>query len=385
MQLITKYWVTRLERTLQVLVKQSLPLLMASVVSVFFLAPTSWAGSWSASEQLSPAEITTLKQSIVDGDTQAVYQLLKESIYNGEVTPQFLMGLTHEQAKNYKNAVDWYQISAQGEGANAMYRLGMSYEHGSLGLKQNYTLAYKYYEKASMRGYSKAQFKLARIYEKGLLGANRSLPKAFAWYKQAAEQGMPLAQYAVGNMYDSGDGVGKQTARAYHWYQKAADSGLAVAQYKLGALYHHSPSIASDGVEPTEKAYYWLEKAAQQGLAEAQLELGLMFEEGQISEEGKAIVSGEEVTPQYERASYWYTKAAEQGNADGQMALGTFYMMGWGVDQDFKAAQKWLTRSSKQGNQTANTWLALIKENASPTIQENNTNNMDETKTASLQ
>lgn len=346
--------------------------LLATIVLCLSVSGVSavFASSWSANEHLSASAIQTLKQAIVDGDTQAVYQTLKKPIFNGKVTPQFLMGLAHEQAHNYSNAVDWYQISARGNGVNAMYRLGSSYEHGWLGLKQNYTRAYQYYEKAANGGFAKAQFKLARIYEKGLLGVHRSLPKAFAWYKKAAEQGIPLAEYAVGNMYNSGDGVGQQTARAYHWYQQAAESGLAVAQYKLGVLYRNSPTTSRKGAHLNEKAYYWLNKAAHQGLAQAQLELGLMYEEGAIDDEGHVVAHQEEtqdVSPNYEKASYWYQQAAEQGNADGQMALGTFYMMGWGVDQDFKAAQQWLSRSSKQGNETAHTWLALIKENLDKT------------------
>lgn len=338
------------------------------VSGVYFLCSTPAAWAWSITEDLTPQQVKELKRDISAGNAADVYALLKEPIFNGEVTPQFLMGLTHEQANNKKNALDWYRIAAQGKSTHALYRLGLIYEQGYLGQAQNFSTAFQYYEKAAELGYSKAQIKVATTYDKGLLGVTPNKAKAFQWYLAAAENGIPLAQFALGNMYNTGTGTAKQVSRAYHWYEKAAESGLAVAQYKMGQFYRET---ALNKPGDSDKAFYWFSKAANKGLANAQLELGLMYEEGLTPRKTKPDTNAMELPdrenqPEYEKAAYWYKQAALQGSAEGQMALGTFYMMGWGVDQDFEEAHRWLSKSSAQGNATANTWLKLIQEKMSP-------------------
>lgn len=346
----------------------TLALLEVSLIGFIAFSP---AYGWDIHDSFTPEEVQALKVDVVSGHTDKVYQILKEPIFSGELIPQFLMGLTHEQAQNNKNALDWYRIAAQGNSPHAQYRLGLSYEHGYLGLSANYSAAFGYYQKAAKKGYAKAQFKLATIYDQGLLGVEISKKDAFVWYEKSAQAGIPLAQFALGNMYNTGTGTHKEVSQAYHWYEKSAEQGLAVAQYKLGQLYQEL-SLRNNPEEDREKAFQWFEKSAKQGYALAQLALGLLYEEGltftsvkntelELSEEEASLL--QEAVPQYKEAAYWYKKAAMQGNAEGQMALGTFYMMGWGVDQDYEQAKQWLEKSKQQGNGTASTWLELLNKN----------------------
>ena len=328
----------------------------ASVVaSMLYLAayaePGDFLANWPKDTQ------PTLRQAIRKGDSKTVNQLLLPS--NGKPAASiaredlpdayYWLGVSHEQSKQWASAAQWYDKAATLDHPEAQYRLALLSLQGKLKDATVATRGQELLLQAAKHNVRDAQLQLAMAYEQGRWGFAKDLTQAVNWYRKAALNELPLAQYALGFLYERGRGVTGDLPLAAHWYQRAAENGLTVAQYRLGLMYLDGKGV---GKEVT-KARNWLAKAGDKGHLNAQLQLGLMYEDG--------LLSNTDWDANYQEALRWYKKAAAQGSADGQMAVGTFYMMGWGVDQNFVEAYHWLQPSAKQGNEAAITWLKHLQ------------------------
>ena len=141
-----------------------------------------------------------------------------------------------------------------------LYNKGLRYYEA-----KDYNQAVYWYQKAAEQGHAGAQCNLGFCYEKGL-GVAQDWNQAVYWYRRAAEQGQVNAQCNLGNCYYYGWGVTKDYNQAVYWYQKAADAGYAKAQCNLGICYENGYGVTRD----IEQAVYWYRKAADQGYADAQ-------------------------------------------------------------------------------------------------------------------
>ena len=52
----------------------------------------------------------------------------------------------------------------------------------------------------------------------------------------------------------------------------------------------------------------------------------------------------------YPAALEQFRPLAENGNAKAQEKLGFMYYKGWGVERDYKEAEKWVRKAAEQGN-----------------------------------
>jgi TPR repeat protein len=176
-----------------------------------------------------------------------------------------------EKAAPEKTTTKGLREKAEKGDADAMFYLGMFYEHGT-GVSMDETEAAKWFLKAAEKGHAKSQYSLGLKYLEG-----RGVPKdegaAVKWLRMAAEQGYRESQFGLGLMYDNGNGVPKDEAEAVKWYHKAADQGHAVAQYNLGVSYAKGYGIPKDETE----AVKWYRKAADQGDANSQHSLGFSY------------------------------------------------------------------------------------------------------------
>ena len=77
---------------------------------------------------------------------------------------------------------------------------------------------------------------------------------------------------------------------------------------------------------------------AKDGDADAQWSLGMMY------------LIGRGVEKDYKAAIKWYAKAADQGHARAQCRLARAYRFGLGVDRDCEKAIYWYTKSAEQGD-----------------------------------
>ena len=91
-----------------------------------------------------------------------------------------------------------------------------------------------------------------------------------------------------------------------------------------------------------------LEKAAEEGVAKAGYLVGQIY------------MLGWGVDVNYKKAFEWYEKAAEQGSNKAQNNLGIMYQHGLGVDVNYKKAIEWYEKAAEQGYADAQYNLALM-------------------------
>jgi uncharacterized protein len=123
----------------------------------------------------------------------------------------------------------------------------------------DYVTALRLWRPLAQQGDADAQFHLGVMYESGQ-GGLRNDAEAIKWYRKAAEHDDAVAQFNLGVMYAKGEGVSPNHAEAALWYRLAADHGLAGAQFNLGMMYVEGQGMSKDYVQ----AHMWLTLAASQ-------------------------------------------------------------------------------------------------------------------------
>jgi len=154
-------------------------------------------------------------------------------------------------AKDYSEALKWYQKAADQGDANAQTNLGLMYEYGC-GVDKSESKAKKWYQKAANQGLARAQYNLGDLYHNV-----RFYSEALKWFEKAADQGYASAQNNLGNMYHNGRGVAKNFHQALEWYLKAANQGHKVAMYNIGLLYENGEGVPKN----YQTAKDWYQKA----------------------------------------------------------------------------------------------------------------------------
>jgi hypothetical protein len=182
-------------------------------------------------------------------------------------------------AKDEREAVKWYLLSADQGYAIAQFNLGVCYRYGH-GVATDRREAVKWYRLAADQGHADAQFNLGLCYYNGT-GVTTDMCEAVKWYRLAADQGVAgavsglyhaalqghaVAQFVLGVCLANGTGGRTKDEReAVKWYRQAADQGCADAQFNLGDCYYHGTGATKD----ERKAAKWYRLAADQGHADA--------------------------------------------------------------------------------------------------------------------
>ena len=115
-----------------------------------FCSQSVWAGCY-VNEQTDEENFVNCKADAEQGDSDAQY--IVANMYNS--------GLGVD--KDEKQAVSWYQKSADQNNDLAQYGLGVMHEFGLGGLKQDADEAYKWYQRAAGNGNYFAQNKLGIV------------------------------------------------------------------------------------------------------------------------------------------------------------------------------------------------------------------------------
>ena len=113
----------------------------------------------------------------------------------------------------------------------AQYNLGVCYEHGD-GIKQDFKQAVYWYQKSADQGFARAQYNLGVCYYNGY-GVAEDHEKAAQLFRVAAEQGHMNAQFNYGVCCFNGDGVEENMIRGAEWLMKAAAQGHPGAKKAL--------------------------------------------------------------------------------------------------------------------------------------------------------
>lgn len=194
------------------------------------------------------------------GNTAAIYKLGMILIKGGlgaSVNPR-------EGITLLKRAVSQADASTP----HALYELGLLYEGCNNDDVANIIIpdlgyAFELFTKAASLGHSPSQYRLGLSYEHGLLGLSLDSRRSIAWYTKAAAQGDPNAELALSGWYLTGsDGILPQSdTDAYLWARKAADKGLAKSEFAVGYFTENGIGVRPDLVE----ARKWYLRAAAQG------------------------------------------------------------------------------------------------------------------------
>ncbi|PKY18744.1 HCP-like protein [Rhizophagus irregularis] len=211
--------------------------------------------------------------------------------YNLGYCYQYGQGVT----KDYKEAFEWYSISANNECAEGQNKLGECHYHG-IGTTQDYLRAYKWYSKSANNGYALGKSNLGECYHYGK-GVKKNYYKAFELYSKAADEGNIKAQNNLGECYYYGEGIQQNHVKAFEWYYKSAINGCAEGQNHLGYCYRRGVGTEKNYA----KAFEWYSKSANNGCHFGQYHLGECYNYGI----GTSISMID--------ARYWYKKASDNG------------------------------------------------------------------------
>ena len=109
----------------------------------------------------------------------------------------------------------------------APFEIGLSYFKGE-GVAKNYPEAVKWFQKAAERGHPGGIYMLAICYDNGL-GVAKDFETALKLLRQAAEVGVIEAQVKLGEYYSDLFSEKRDDAEAWFWFTLAAENGNKVA------------------------------------------------------------------------------------------------------------------------------------------------------------
>ena len=118
--------------------------------------------------------------------------------------------------------------------ARAQFNKAWAYVNGE-GVKQDYKEALKWYQLSAEQGNPNAQNNLGVLYQYGL-GVSIDYKEALKWYRISAKQGFAQGQFNLGKMYDFGNGVKRDKQEAIRFYKLAAAQGEENAIKRLKSL-----------------------------------------------------------------------------------------------------------------------------------------------------
>lgn len=170
--------------------------------------------------------------ALKSGDYATALQIWKPLAEKGDVRAQIYVGRMYQHgwgvARNYKEAVNWYQLAVKQGDELAEKMLAWMFDSGSSAFADgDYVTALRIWKPLAEKGYPKAQDSLAGMYKEGL-GVAQDHKKALKWYRLAAEQGYAGGQYGLALMYRQGVGVPQSYVHAHMWFNVAAVSGGGV-------------------------------------------------------------------------------------------------------------------------------------------------------------
>lgn len=197
--------------------------------------------------------------------------------------------------------------------------LGIVYEIGAFGIKQNIEKALTFYISASKQNNALGTYRLAECFEKGL-GGPKNMTKAMTYYRCAAKLGGIEAMHTYGVILLNGaEGVSKDTATGLVYLKmavKSANRNYPYPFYDLAKCYDATNDILEINPD-VEYAFYLYHRGAQLGDPNCQYKVATIFDYGEMCKERNL-----------EQAVHWYMSAAEQGQIDAMYHLAHFKYTG---------------------------------------------------------
>lgn len=149
-----------------------------------------------------------------------------------------------------------------------------------------------------------------------------------------AEAGDPEAQLWLGDRYSDGKGVSRDDKLALEWWRKSAEQGNPDAKYNLGWRYWDGRGGAP--FDRGEAVRYWKSAAERKHI-------------WSMAALGHAYLLGDGVQQDYKLAVSNFQIAKDRGSNWAQLLLGRCYENGWGVPRDRQEAIRLYRRASVAG------------------------------------
>ena len=168
---------------------------------------------------------------------------------------------TRKQARNWKEAVAWYEKAANQNDPVGIYNLGRCYLNGR-GMQQNYGEAISCFLQAQKRGDIDAKAMLAYMQLYGY-DMKKNEQEAIKTLQELAETDCTVACYVLGRRFES-----------ISYLERAAKAGSSDAMYCIGLYYENGLHYANDWKYVRRNkaiARQWYQRAARLGHCAAQV------------------------------------------------------------------------------------------------------------------
>lgn len=250
---------------------------------------------------------------------------------------------------NVNAAIEWYQIAAQKNNPEALYKIANFYavKNEVFGFSESEYL--KYLKKSAElnyipaiidysyqliknernieeainklkkvadppNNYKEAQYRLAYIYEK-----QGNITEALKYYDLSRKQGFTQASSNYALILLEGQGIKQNIDEGLKILKQAASEGLAMANCNLGLIYEKGKyGQAIDG----EKAWKYYNIALDKGLPNAMTSVGKAYYRGKIA---NYTVKQDSI-----RAARLFETAANKDDPEGLYSWGLFQLKGYG-------------------------------------------------------
>jgi TPR repeat protein len=243
--------------------------------------------------------------------TKAAESLVDAQIYLGQIA---------YDAKEYKNALSWFNKAEKQGSQDAAFYIGSMYWLGQ-GVIKNDKRAISYLTKAARNATVSpitiaAAHNLADIYYTGFGTIECNLPWAAEYYFIAAKENCVPAQVKLAKQYFYGWGVEVDDSKAFYWFKQAALAGEVVAEYYTGFCYEQGRGVS----ESLEAALHWYTKSALKGDLDAQFKLAYSFLTGNLGKKNRiegltqfeALVEKEHPASLYVLGGYLLSEASTE-------------------------------------------------------------------------
>lgn len=245
-------------------------------------------------------------KALVKKDPQKAMAMFEDASKTGFAAASRLLGAIYENglggnAKSAEKAVEYYTKAANGNDAQALFRLGNYFESGLTEgegdkaksiVQPNAKSALDLYRMAAQNGSAEAFYNVGVYYETGTV-VDKDPIKAFSFLLKAATSGIAQAQFRLANLYQQGTGTTQDVIAAMAWFDRAAASGFAPAMIALGQMFETGAGLGNPN--PTAAATQY-EAAAELGIPLAMLRLA------SLNERGLANIKDNKAVPNLPRA-----------------------------------------------------------------------------------
>ncbi|CEP16865.1 hypothetical protein [Parasitella parasitica] len=299
-----------------------------------------------AAKQLPDDNVNTKHQYISEAE-----KLLKQLSLKGHANAQYSLaklfdsGLLGKRGKpELEKAFSLYVQASKHFHANASDRAAKCYEHG-LGCRQNGTKAVQFFKKAASLGHPGSMYRLGLAYMNGEIGVSKNSKEAVKWLNlsvEAATPEYPDAIYELALLYISGipNVIFVDLEYSVALLNQAAELGHSAAAFKLGECYEYGKlNVQPDSALSIH--YYTI--AAELGNKDACFALTAWY-----------LVGSPSVLPQSDENAYvWAKRAADMGLPKAEYAVGYFSEVGIGCQKDPTQAIEWYRKAAENGDKRA--------------------------------